>query len=127
MLMIRALVLAVGVLLVLVVGGCTSPSPDPGYTVALETQPSPMQSSRVGTLLLRVEQANGTPLTGARVSFVPEHKGMAHSKPTINTQEREPGVYAGEYMPSMAGDYRVTVTIEGAQGRVQRTLDTSVR
>jgi hypothetical protein len=128
MIAIRRRAAALGLLTFLVGAGCASGStgPDPGYSVALETQPAPMQNSRVATVMLRVQQSNGAPLTGAKVSFIPEHTGMGHSKPTINTQEREPGVYSAEYMPPMAGQYRVTVVVEGSQGKVERALDATV-
>lgn len=121
--------LLVGLLVVATVG-CTAGSAargDPGYTVSLESQPTPMQSGRVATVSVRVTQADGAPLTGATVSFVAEHTGMSMGKGTVATQERAPGVYGGEYIPPMAGTYRLTVKVEGPQGQVERVLEASAR
>ena len=114
--------------LVLLLVACTSSQADPGYVVVLETQPAPMQSGRVATVTVRVQQPDGAPLGGAKVIFKPEHTGMSMSgPPTMNTQEREPGVYAAEYMPSMGGQYRVTVQIEGPAGKSEKVFDADAR
>ena len=118
------------VVLAALLAACTSSTasnPDPGYAVSIETQPAPMQSGRVATVSVRVNQPDGSPLRGAKVSFVPEHSGMSMSKPTMNAQEREPGVYATEYMPTMGGGYRVTVRVEGPAGTTEKVFDADVR
>ncbi|MBI2755922.1 MAG: FixH family protein [Chloroflexi bacterium] len=118
--------------LVLVVGaGCSagsSSAPDAGFTVNMDTQPTPMQSGRVATVTLRVAQPGGAAVTGAKVSFTPEHTSMSMgSGGPVATQEREPGVYSAEYLPAMSGTYRVTVNVEASQGRTQRVIDANVR
>ena len=124
-----AAVTALALLLLLTAAACAGPAarPDPGFAISLESQPAPMQSGRVATVTIRVNQADGAPLAGARVSFIPEHTGMSMGRPTVATQEREPGVYSAEHMPSMAGAYRFTVKVEAAQGQAERVLDVSVR
>lgn len=114
-------------LLLVVAAGCVGPRPDPGYAISMETQPSPMQNGRVSTVMVRVKQPDGAPLIGAKVTFKAQHATMQHGAGTVATQEREPGVYAAEYLPSMSGSYRVTVNVEAPQGQAERVLDASVR
>ena len=109
--------------------GCTSTAGvDPGYVISLETQPSPMQTGGVATVLVRVQQPDGAPLSGAKVVFRPEHTSMSKGKPTtITTLERDSGVYAAEYLPPMSGKYRVTVDVDGPKGKGEKAFDAEVR
>lgn len=86
-----------------------------------------MQSGRVATVMLRVNQPDGTPLKGASVRFVPEHTSMSMGASPVPAQEREPGVYAAEYTPAMGGTYRVTVQVDGPNGKGEKTLEAQVR
>lgn len=89
-------------IVLLLAAGCTARAEDPGYTVLLETQPSPMQSGRLNTVTVRVKDRADRPVTGAKVTVKAEHKGMAHGGGTFSTDEREPGVYSGGLIPPMA-------------------------
>lgn len=103
-------------------GGAASKGTD--YQVGLETQPSPMQSGRLATVTLRIKDPGGQPVSGAKVTFKGEHTGMGMGGGgTVDTQEREPGVYSGGFTPTMGGKYAVTVTVDGPRGRGEKTID----
>ena len=113
-----------------VAAGCTfgGSAPDPGYSVAIETQPSPMQSGRLNTITVRVKDKAERPLTGAKVTVRAEHKSMGHGGGgTVQTDEREPGVYSGGLIPPMDGKYALMVAVEGSQGKSEKSLDFEVR
>jgi hypothetical protein len=112
----------------LLVSACSQPAQDPGYGVQIETQPTPMQSGKVATVLLRVQDTSGSPLHGARVTFTPEHSGMSMGgTPPTTAAEREPGVYSADFIPAMGGAYRVSVEVDGPRGKAQRAFDADVR
>ena len=110
------------IVLLLLVGGCGGAA-GADYAVALETQPSPIQNGRLGTVVLRVKDKDGQPLKGAKVSYRAEHVGMGHGAVTGVAEEKEPGVYQGGLLAPMRGTYALTVTIEGAQGKGEKKLD----
>lgn len=121
-------------LALLFAAGCTSSATssgkgtDAGYDVSLETQPSPMQSGRLATVTIRVKDAGGQPLSGANVTVKGQHTSMAMGgASTITAQEREPGVYSGGFTPTMGGKYAMTVTVDGPQGKSEKTIDAEVR
>jgi hypothetical protein len=115
--------------LVLVTGcAASSRATDPSYAVVMETQPTPMQSGRLATVTIRIKDAGGQPLSGANVTFKGQHSSMAHGAgASVATQEREPGVYSGGFTPTMGGKYTMTVTLEGSQGKSEKTLDAEVQ
>jgi hypothetical protein len=87
-----------------------------------------MQSGRLATITVQVQDPAGQPLTGAKVTFKAQHPGMAHGAGgTITADEREPGVYSGGLIPPMSGTYVVTVTVEGPQGKSEKSIDADVQ
>lgn len=122
-----------GLLGLLLAAGCTASSSAPaakdvGYDVALETQPTPMQSGRLATVTVRVKDSGGQALSGANVTFKGQHASMAHGAgATIATQEREPGVYSGGFTPTMGGKYTLTVTVEGPAGKAEKAIESEAR
>jgi hypothetical protein len=122
---VRVIAGVLGVLLLL--AGCSARPEDPGYTVLLETEPAPMQSGRLNTVTVRVADRADRPVSGARVTVQAQHSGMAHGRATISTGEAAPGVYRGDLLPTMGGTYSLTVTVEGAQSKVERAINFNVR
>jgi hypothetical protein len=97
-------------------------------TITVETQPSPLESGRRATVTIRIKDAGGQPLGGARVNFKAQHRTMNHGADADRAaEEREPGVYGVTFLPSMAGSYRMTVSVDGPKGRSQATVHTEVR
>ena len=97
-------------------------------SITVETQPSPLESGRRAMVTIRVRDAAGQPLGGARVNFKAQHRTMNHGADADRAaEEREPGVYGVTFLPSMAGSYRMTVSVDGPKGRSQATVDTEVR
>ena len=116
--------------LLLLVAGCSRPAApeDAAYRVQLETQPSPIQSGRLTTVTLRIADGTGKPLSGAKVSFKADHTGMSMGGSGLTaTDEAQPGVYRGSFVPQMGGTYRLTVTIDGPQGTSEQTLEAQVQ
>lgn len=103
-------------------GGAASKGTD--YAVALQTQPTPMQSGRLATVTLRVSDTSGQPVSGASVTFKGQHTSMSMGGGgTVEAQEREPGLYSGGFTPPMGGRYAITVTVDGPRGKGEKTLD----
>jgi hypothetical protein len=94
-----------------------------GVSVEHEVEPRP---PRVGTarVTLRVADASGRPLGGARVRLEANmsHAGM---RPVFaEAQEREPGRYQTELEFTMAGDWVVLVRLVLPDGReIERQFD----
>lgn len=85
-------------------------------TLAHEVSPQPPRVGEV-TITLRVTEASGKPITGARIKLEGNmaHPGMA---PVFaDTIEIEPGGYRGTMELSMAGDWFVLVHVILADGR----------
>ncbi len=110
-------------------GGAASGTGGTGNdAITVETQPSPLQSGRRATVSVRVNDASGQPIAGAKVNVKAQHKTMSHGADADRlAEEREPGVYSINFLPSMAGSYRVTVSVDGPKGKSQATVDTEVR
>ena len=96
---------------------------DAGYRVSLETQPAPLQNGRLGQVVVRVQDKDGQPVRNAKVSVKAQHRNMNHGSTTADAQEKEPGVYQGGMIAPMTGDYDVTVTVEGTQGKGEQKLE----
>ena len=108
----------------LFLAGCRqSPEPHADVTVAHEVAPDP---PRVGmaTITLRVADASGRPLSGARVSLEGNmsHPGM---RPVFGeARELEPGRYQGPLEFTMGGDWVVLVRVTLPDGRkLERQFD----
>jgi copper transport protein len=88
-----------------------------GLSVTLEVDPERSGSTDVTVV---VAQADGAPLSGARVAIISEMAGMAGREETKAT-ETEPGHYLASDVPlTMAGEWRLTVRVspKGASTQV---------
>jgi len=107
----------------LLIVGCATGGADAGYRVSLETQPAPLQNGRLGQVVVRVQDKDGQPLRDAKVGVKAQHRNMGHGSTTADAQEREPGVYQGGMIAPMSGDYDVTITVQGPQGKSEQKLE----
>ena len=109
-------------------GGSAAPADSGPDVITVETQPTQLEQGRRATVTIRVKDTSGQPVTGAKVAFKAQHKTMSHA-PDANTtaEEREPGVYASNFLPSMTGAYRFTIAVDGPKGKSQKTVDTEIR
>lgn len=98
-----------------------------GSTITIETRPAPLQSGRQAAVTIRVEESDGSPVTGGKVSFRAWHTGMNMGEEQRRATEREPGVYTGAFLPSMSGGYRLTVAVDAPGGRSQQFFDVRVQ
>jgi YtkA-like len=115
-----ALALCAGLFL----AGCRqSPEPHADVTVAHEVAPDPPRMG-TATVTLRVADAAGRPLGGARVSLEGNmsHPGM---RPVFGeARELEPGRYQGPLEFTMGGDWVVLVRVTLPDGRkIERQFD----
>jgi hypothetical protein len=115
-----------------VIAGCGGSSAAPGDSgadaITVETQPTPLEQGRRSSGTIRVRDAAGQPVTGAKVAFKAQHKTMSHAPDANGTaEEREPGVYNSSFLPSMSGTYRLTIAVDRPQGKSQKTLHTEIR
>lgn len=89
--------------------------PSDRITIESEVSPRPARTGRA-TITLRIKDASGKPVTGARVAMEGNmsHAGMA---PEFgDAKEIEPGRYQGPLELSMAGDWIVLVHLTLANG-----------
>ena len=105
----RNLLVALFVWVALLHGCRDGGEPAPDLTLAHEVSPQP---PRVGplTIVLRLTDAAGTPVTGARLKLEGNmsHAGMV---PVFaDARETEPGRYRSTLELSMAGDWYILVT-----------------
>ena len=107
-----ALILGVGLLCV----SCQQRASQPSLTIEAEITPQP---PRVGaaSITLRVAEASGRPLSGARVSLEGNmsHAGM---RPVFSdASEIEPGRYQARLEFTMAGDWVILIQLTLPDGR----------
>jgi YtkA-like len=105
-------------------GGCQSrPEPQSDIVIEHEIIPDPPTVGR-STVTLRVKDASGRPLSGARVDIEANmsHAGM---RPVFSeAKESAPGLYWSDFEFTMGGDWVVTVRLTLPDGRkVEREFD----
>ena len=109
-------------------GGSATPADSGPDVITVETQPPQLEQGRRATVTIRVKDTAGQPVAGAKVAFKAQHKTMSHAPDANSTaEEREPGVYASNFLPSMSGSYRLTIAVDGPKGKSQKTVDTEIR
>ena len=113
-------------LALMIVGGCSLLRGAASYQVELTIEPNPPRSGATTILRARVADQAGAPVRGARVSMRGEHLSMAMGGVTVDAREAEPGVYTTEANLGMSGRWKVTVTADGRDGRVQRDYEIQV-
>ncbi|HXE71616.1 MAG TPA: FixH family protein, partial [Candidatus Nitrosotenuis sp.] len=107
-------------------GAAASPSAPAGpYRLTLTTRPDPPV---VGDLPARIEVhgAEGKPVEGARLFAGVEMPGMPARPRPLPAREVEPGVYQVTLPLSMEGLWKVTVEVEGPQGRQEQVFNLQV-
>jgi multidrug efflux pump subunit AcrA (membrane-fusion protein) len=87
------------------------------YRVELTANPPVIRLGKA-TLLLKVTDASGRPVQGARVRVLAQMPGMSmgEREETALPQAGQPGVYAAPAQFGMEGGYNATVKVSGAQG-----------
>ena len=112
------------VLAVLILAGCQTP-PNPGDAVTIESEvtPHPLHVG-VSTIDLKLTDAAGDPITGARIHLegLMTHSGMS---PVFNeAREVSPGRYQSSLEFKMAGDWVVLLQITLRSGqKLERQFD----
>jgi RND family efflux transporter MFP subunit len=84
--------------------------------IDFSSQPSPLHSG-ANTLIVKLADADGNPVTGAQASaifFMPAMPamGMAAQRALVTLTEKGSGMYEGPLKLSYGGDYQVTVTVQ---------------
>ena len=108
----------------LAIGSCSRPVGPPAF-LAVEHEISP-EPARVGpaTIILRLADANGKPVTGARIAMEADmsHAGMSPLFSEAN--ETEPGRYQAHLEFQMAGDWVILlhVTLPGGK-KLERQIE----
>lgn len=116
-----------GAILLLLCAGCAPKAveapreaPNPNLHLALATMPRLPRSLDPAALVVRVTNRMGKPVSGAKVivSLAMPTMDMGENKVTMN--EGAEGTYAGTGRFTMAGAWRVTVSVsEGADSATQ--------
>ena len=96
--------------------GAASPSAASGkqagaYTVSLAGAPNPAVRGK-NTVDATITDANGQPVTDAKVSFDIDMTNMSHGKNVVVATPAGEGHYWGKVTYMMAGPWRVIVTVE---------------
>jgi hypothetical protein len=124
--------LAAGGLLVLVVG-LAAPAPAgslmkevDGVRVELASEPGAPATRQPTTYRVRLANADGTPLGGARVTLLGRMAdGMSVVAPLQPTEE--PGIYRGRVLFTMEGTWILTLRVATGNRRFQLPLTEQVR
>jgi hypothetical protein len=90
-------------------GECGQGNPDPTYTVAMDSDPTPPRSQ--GATFHLTVRHNGTAVTGAKVCLAAEMPTMQHAGITKVAKEASGGRYDADLKFSMEGSWAATVTI----------------
>jgi hypothetical protein len=101
---------------------CGDGKPDPSYTVALTSDPSPPRPE--GTTFHLAVRHNGDPVTGAKVCMSADMPDMQHPGLTQTAKETPAGVYNAMVKFSMGGSWAASVTIL-EQGKAPVLLTTA--
>lgn len=133
---LRRVVLLTAVIAGLALAGCGSnaaPSDVPegvstraaADRVTLSVEPNPPRANEDARLEASVVDANGRAVEGATVKIAAQHTGMAMGSLSADATEGDRGQYTATVKPSMAGTWKVTVTVEagGAVRNVDFDLD----
>jgi Cu(I)/Ag(I) efflux system membrane fusion protein len=95
------------------------------YQLRAEINPETPKVGR-NTILLWLLDKNGAPLRGATLSVVavmPSMGAMPAMYAPAEMQETEPGLYQGEFQPSMGGEWPLTIEIESNAGKSKIRFD----
>ncbi len=122
-----------GGLLLLLCAGCAphsappSAAPNPRLHLTLETTPRPPTSLDPTTFTVQVTDAAGKPVSGATATawlFMP---GMDMGDDTVTLREKANGTYAGTGRFTMAGAWRVTVSVSKGADHATQSFDLTTK
>ncbi len=93
------------------------------YRIELATSPDVIVVGK-GKLLLKITDASGKPVEGARIMALAKMPGMnmGEREQPAAAQPGQPGVYAAPAQFAMEGGYEATIRIEGTAGTATATL-----
>ncbi len=98
------------------------------YQVVLSLDSGQLTVHGPNTLSLRLQDQRGQAVTGASIQMQPEMTTMPMTTPAVTTQAQATGHYLARPLFSMAGEWRLTVTISApGHASVQTMFLVSVR
>lgn len=104
----------------------TRPTAKGQYVAAIKSLAMPVPTNKIHSWEVRVTQASGQPVTGARITVdggMPQHRHGLPTKPRV-TRELDDGRYLIEGMKfSMDGWWELKLDIAGPQGSDQVTYN----
>src|SRR5579864_3426756 len=114
--------LSLTVLTLAVLTACSGKTAQGPLSVALSFSPNPPVKG-VNTLTVRVADANGNPITGARVQIKTTMPMMSMSGPTLVAIDKGAGSYAvrGNLQYATGWVFDVTASTDGATGTARVT------
>jgi hypothetical protein len=95
------------------------------YRVSYRSELAPIEINKIHTWVLHVTTADGTPVENAKIEFnggMPTHNHGLPTQPSV-TEHLGHGDYRVEGIRfHMAGDWEITITIDGAAGHDTCTI-----
>lgn len=98
-----------------------------GATVTLTVAPNPPVTNQEARLTIQVRDASGKGVPGTNVEVVAEHTGMNMGKLTGVATDVGGGTYTTTITPTMAGTWKVRVTIDMNGKTQQATFELQVK
>lgn len=98
-----------------------------GATVTLTVDPNPPVTNQEAKLTIQVRDASGQGVPGANVEVVAEHTGMNMGKLTGVATDVGGGTYTTTITPTMAGTWKVHVTVDVNGKTQQATFELQVK
>jgi hypothetical protein len=131
----KALPFRAGFLLALLSSGCAphpttsvvQNAPNPKLAMTLEMTPRPVTSLDPTIFNVRLHDASGKPVSGAKVQISLAMPAMPMGDNTQTLRETREGEYGGTGRFTMAGAWRVTVTAASGSEQTAQTFPQSVR
>ncbi len=96
-------------------------------TVTLTVDPDPPVANQEARLTIQVRDASGKGVPGANVEVVAEHAGMDMGKLTGVATDVGGGTYTTAITPTMAGTWKVRVTVDMDGKTQQATFELQVK
>lgn len=95
--------------------------------VTLNSEPNPPVANQEATLKVRLADAAGKGVPGARVNVSGKHTEMAHGTIDVSARDAGNGEYVVKLMPSMPGKWKFTVWADVGGANKKADFDLEVK
>lgn len=129
---LRRLALAAALLTAVLLAACAPstaapPSGKPPATVSLTPEPAAPVADQDVTLKIRLADADGKGVPGAKVKVSATHTEMAHGSLDADANDAGNGDYVAKLKPNMTGRWKLSVTAQGGGATKRAEFEIQVR